>query len=152
MRKVISILCALAIIFSMSGVAIAAEAPAQEIPIGSEIHPNTEGNSGIMPCEPVLTFNLLQPGDIAYTAEGRVEQGVTKLHITSCTWYPANTIWIGFSSLSTGKQYSVEFSNGSINNFTITTENVPSGTYYVFVRNQGNSGIGSGTMYYEWIG
>lgn len=150
MRKIISILCALTIVLSMSAVSFAAEAPAQEVSSGTDTFTSTTGNGDVMPCEQAASFNNLQPGKAVYVTQGRIDQGVTKLHISDCTWFPTSTIWIGFSSISTGKDYIVEFDEGSIDNFDITTENVPSGSYNLMIYNKGSVGITSGTLYYEW--
>lgn len=70
-----------------------------------------------------------------------VIQGSTKLKITSMTWNPpVCDITIGFfPSGTTGTEpYGVRLSGGSAYNLTITTENVPTGMYWIYVYNNGD--------------
>lgn len=70
-----------------------------------------------------------------------VIQGSTKLKITSMTWNPAVCdITVGFfPSGTTGTEpYGVRLSGGSAHNLTITTENVPTGMYWIYVYNNGD--------------
>lgn len=84
----------------------------------------------------------------SYVQEYNVVQGETVLHINSCTWNPAYNIGIGFYSSTADGIYGVQFSGGSISNRNISTANVPSGTYFIYVYNYGTSTITGAINYY----
>lgn len=79
-----------------------------------------------------------------------VIQGSTKLKITSMTWNPPECdITIGFfPSGTTGTEpYGVRLSGGSAHNLTITTENVPTGMYWIYVYNNGDYSVNGVVQY-----
>ena len=83
-----------------------------------------------------------------------VAQGTTKLTISSLTWNPPSCdITVGFfPSGTTGvKPYGVRISGGSTSNLTITTENVPTGTYWIYIYNNG-SYTANGTIHFSVSG
>ena len=80
-----------------------------------------------------------------------VISGSTKLSISSLTWvYPTCDITVGFfPSGTTGTTpYGVRLSGGSASNLTITTENVPSGMYWIYIYNNGDYTV-NGTIYFS---
>lgn len=80
-----------------------------------------------------------------------VISGSTKLSISSLTWvYPTCDITVGFfPSGTTGTTpYGVRLSGGSASNLTITTENVPSGMYWIYIYNSGDYTV-NGTIYFS---
>lgn len=74
--------------------------------------------------------------------EYNVVSGKTVLHINSCSWSPlSKNISIGFYASDASGIYKSYFSGGSISNFDIYTDNVPSGEYWVFLYNEGDESI-----------
>lgn len=75
-----------------------------------------------------------------------------KLHIDTCVWAPEEySITIGFWNMSTGALYGIAFSGGSISNYNITTQNMPSGRYWVYVKNNQSTTITTGYLRYNII-
>lgn len=147
MRKFVSLLLALMIVFSMAGVAFATEIPAEQMSPEEEVPIIDQ----IVPFDVTQDFSSLAKQNYVHCGECQVTQGVTKLKITSCTWLPTYDIEIGFYSNSTLNRYGVVYSGGKINNSTITTKNVPSGSYWIYIRNNGNGTISSGSLFYNVI-
>lgn len=153
MKKLSLLIILLVIISSFVFSTAATEAPAQEATDSVNNIVTFPSDNPVMPCESAFAIDTpLAAGEIRPITECRVTQGQTKLHITNATWYPSMNVEIGFRNQSTLQRYKVDFSNGSISDFTITTPNVPSGSYYVYIRNNGSMSIGSGAVYYELIG
>ena len=112
-------------------------------------------NSAIIPYALTrLTFSSLPAYEAVYsTAEYLINNEENdKLHIETCVWAPEEiSITIGFWNLSSGKMYGVEFTGGAISSFNITTENVPSGRYYVYIKNNTGKIIDTGYLTYNII-
>lgn len=108
--------------------------------------------NAITPYAFVLDFGGLATGKMVHTGEYEVTQGVTVLKITECSWYPAGTIAIGFYGLDSGREFGLEYSSGSTGATPITTENVPSGRYAIYVRNNNTKNITSGILRFEVSG
>lgn len=152
MKKIIILSLVLSVLLSMPLCTAAVVIPSQEGTYEDPTSPLPTPDS-IQPCEPCFIISTpLNSGESKVITECRVTQGETMLHITNATWYPAMDIEIGFRSQTTLIRYKVDFSNGSITDFGITTPNVPSGSYYVYIKNNGVTPIGSGTFYYELTG
>ncbi len=101
---------------------------------------------------PQLNFGNLAADDSKLGATCQVTQGTTVLKVNDCTWDSARTITIGFFNLDGGNHYGVNYSSGKITSINITTENVPSGNYAVWVKNISNMKIISGILDYEVTG
>lgn len=157
MKKVVSLLLALSIVFSMAVMATAteiqsnefaaAEMPSDGRPMDELFPVSARKEARDLPKD----FGGLTKNSYCYITESRVVPGVTELRINDCSWLPTIGIEIGFYNSETGRRYGVVFNTGTIHNFTITTENIPAGTYWCYVRNNGNSSISSGTLFYNLI-
>lgn len=110
---------------------------------------NTDTSAGITPYAFVLDFGELTPGEMTHTGEYEVTQGETILKITSCSWYPAGNITIGFYGLDSGREFGIQYSSGSLNPTSMSTINVPSGRYAIYVRNNNTKNISSGVLRFE---
>ena len=76
--------------------------------------------------------------------------GDEELYIDTCVWAPEEiSITIGLWNLETGAQYGIRFSRSPVENFTITTENVPTGRYWVYVKNNTGLIINTGYLTFE---
>lgn len=152
MKKIIPLFLLLGVLLSMPLCTAAMEISGQERSYEDPTSPLST-SAPTQPFEPCLSISTpLNSGESKVITECHITQGETMLHITNATWYPAMDIEIGFRSHTTLKNYKVDFSNGSITDFGITTPNVPSGSYYVYIKNNGVTPIGSGTFYYELTG
>lgn len=102
---------------------------------------------------PQVNFAGLGPNSSKLGANCWVTQGITVLKVNYCTWDAGKEIYIGFFNLGEGKNYGVAYTNGYIDGpITITTENVPTGNYAVWVQNASDTVIFSGILDYEVIG
>ena len=101
---------------------------------------------------PQLNFGGLAANSSKLGATCRVTQGTTVLKVKYCSWDSDRTISIGFFSLDNGKNYGVNYSSGYITSINITTENVPTGNYAVWIKNISNTKIISGILDYEVTG
>lgn len=101
---------------------------------------------------PQLNFGGLPANSSMLGARCRVTQGTTVLKVNYCTWDSERTISIGFFSLDDNNNYGVNYSSGQITSINITTENVPTGNYAVWVKNISNMKIISGILEYEVTG
>lgn len=101
---------------------------------------------------PQLNFGDLEANDSRLGATCFVTQGKTVLKVNRCTWDSGRTIFIGFLSLDGGQDYGVVYSSGHIQYVDISTENMPTGNYAVWVKNKSEVKILSGILDYEVIG
>lgn len=100
-----------------------------------------------------LNFGGLGSNSSKLGANCWVTQGTTVLKVNHCTWDAGKKIYIGFFNLGEGVNYGVTYTNGYIGNpITITTEDVPTGNYAVWVKNVSDTVIISGILDYEVIG
>ncbi len=99
-----------------------------------------------------LNFGGLDKNNIKLGATCRVTQGSTVLKVNNCTWDSEKTITIDFFNVDGDTDYGVNFSSGYVTSTNITTENVPTGNYAIYVRNIGASKIISGILDYEVTG
>jgi len=154
MRKLFCALMALAMVLSMALTAFAAEIPAVEMPprekIFAEMPPpvvNPDTTRAIS-----QNFGDLAGHNYVNCCDCQVTQGKTKIIIDSCSWLPTHDIEIGFCSNATGKDYGATLSGGSVHNVTISTDNVPSGAYWMYIYNKSASRISSGVLFYSITG
>lgn len=139
-KKVFCFFLTLCIVVSLSCAAQATEAT-------NSLSVNAAKN--ITPYAFVLDFGGLTPGKMVHSGEYEVTQGETVLKITSCSWNPAGTITIGFYGLDSGREFGIQYINGSIGPESMTTVNVPSGRYAIYVRNNNTKNISSGVLRFE---
>ena len=111
------------------------------------------GNSGITPYGVArITFSgmsayNLYPDSVEHLLNG---YGDEELYIDTCVWAPEEIdITVGLWNLETGAQYGVQFSRSPVSDFTITTENVPGGRYFVYVKNNSGSIIDTGYLTFD---
>lgn len=153
-RKLLCALLSLVTVFSMAMTVFAVEIPAIEMPSREKAFAETPPpivNSGVTRAIS-LDFGGLDGDNYFYCCECQVTQGKTKIIIDSCSWLPTYDIEIGLHSNTTLKKYSATLSGGSVNNVTITTDDVPSGFYWMYIHNMSDSTISSGVLFYSITG
>ena len=111
------------------------------------------GSFGITPYATArLTFSGMSGYDTyhTYTEYLLDGYGAEELYIDICVWVPEESdITVGLWNLATGAQYGIRFSDGQVTDFTITTDNVPGGRYYVYVKNNSSLIINTGYLTFE---
>ncbi len=142
MKKLMSAILALAMVFSLSCTALAVEEIEYEAPAGESI---------IVPQSSLsLSFTALRANAKKLSSETYYISGEDAvLTIKSCTWSPSSqNVKIGWYNVDTKVTYTVTFSEGEISDHKINSKGVPDGDYKVCVMNVGSKSI-SGALKYE---
>lgn len=135
LRKLLSFALAMVIVLA-SGTFAGAVEPSQVDP-GKDM----QADSAISPQYFSQSFSLDQYAMEVLVYSYSVVSGKTKLHIVSANWSPWSTIQIGFFPTDGQPEIPTSFVGTSISGTTIYTNNVPSGEYWIYIKNLGNSSI-----------
>ena len=142
MKKVLSAVLALAMVFSLSCTAFAVEVPYE--PVATE-------ETNIVPKSSLsLSFTSLGSGSRKTSSETYYISGEDAvLTINSCTWSPSSQdVKIGLYNVDTRVTYTVTYEGGDINSKRVNSSGVPDGDYKVCIVNGGSKSI-TGAMQYE---
>lgn len=143
MKKVLSAVLALAMVFSLSCTAFAVEEVPYE-PVATE-------ETNIVPKSSLsLSFTSLGSGSRKTSSETYYISGEDAvLTINSCTWSPSSQdVKIGWYNVDTRVTYTVTYEGGDINSKRVNFSGVPDGDYKVCIVNGGSKSI-TGAMQYE---
>lgn len=135
MKKMLSVLLALVMVFSLSCTAFAAD----EV----EYEPSAE-ETVITPRSSLsLSFTSLRPGARKTSSETYyISDENATLIINSCTWSPSSQdVKIGWYNVDTGKVHYVLYEGGEISDERINSKDIPDGDYKVCVVNAGSKSI-----------
>ena len=142
MKKMLSVLLALAMVFSLSCTAFAVE----EV----EYEPSTE-EAIITPRSSLsLSFVALQTNSKELSSETYyISNEDAMLTINSCTWNPSSQdVKIGWYNVDNKITYTVTYGGGDISSKKINSSGVPDGDYKVCIINAGSKSI-TGALQYE---
>lgn len=142
MKKMLSSLLALAMVFALSCTAFAVEEVPYE-PSGEETVVTPRSSLSI-------SFTSLRADAKRTSSETYyISNEDAMLTIKSCTWDPSSQeVKIGWYNVDTGVTYTVNYEGGSISNKKINSSGVPDGDYKVCIINDGSKSI-TGALKYE---
>ncbi|HIS52006.1 MAG TPA: hypothetical protein IAC15_04625 [Candidatus Onthomonas avicola] len=153
MKKLVPVLLAIGILFSLSVSALASDSATSDpvfvgIASDDDFVSDSDMNTGIALASSTGFSFTLDSGSAQRSSEiYSIESGKGSLEIHTATWFPGQKIYIGYYNINTGSQYCYDYTGGSIADKTITTNGVPSGSYKIYVRNAG-AGTISGAISY----
>lgn len=148
--RFVSFVLVFVVCFGVSAMAYAAEI-SEEAGVGYIALPEAESGEGenIAPCANT-NFSFSLPSNTSQRSSETyyITQGVDSLYISTLTWSPSGqTLKVGFYNVDTKKVNVISVTGGSVSGKTITTSNVPTGEYRIYVENAGSVSV-SGSISY----